>query len=114
MAIAIGLQGLGLVGILLAPGYPSLLCASLVFGLGFGGLMPLFGLLTAARFGVVRLGRMMGAAGPIMLPFQIAGLPLATALFDRSGSYRGAFAIFLGFYAAALAVLARLPGSRGI
>jgi hypothetical protein len=72
--------------------------------------MPLFGLLTAARFGAARLGRMMGAAGPVMLPFQLFGLPFATAMFDRTGSYAPAFVTFLAFYAAALAVLSRLPG----
>jgi MFS family permease len=110
MAIAIALQFVGLSAILLSPGYAALLGASVVFGLGFGGLMPLFGLLTAARFGAARLGRMMGAAGPVMLPFQLFGLPFATSVFDRTGSYAPAFVSFLALYAAALAVLSRLPG----
>ncbi len=109
MAIATGLQAVGLVAILLSPGHEALLIASLVFGLGFGGIMPLFGMLTAARFGAARLGRMMGAAGPVMLPFQLMGLPFATAVFDRTGSYLPAFVTFLAFYAAALAVLSRIP-----
>jgi MFS family permease len=110
MAIATSLQVVGLVGILLARDYPMLLAASVVFGLGFGGLMPLFGLLIAARFGAPNLGRMMGAAGPVMLPFQLLGLPFATAVFDRTGSYTPAFVTFLVFYAAALMALSRLPG----
>ena len=108
MLVATLLQTVGLVAILLAPGYAAMLAASLVFGLGFGGLMPLFGLLTAARFGAERLGRMMGAAGPLMLPFQLFGLPFASAIFDRTGSYTGAFVTFLAFYALALLVLSRL------
>ncbi len=109
MGIAIGLQVVGLVAILLSPGFAALLGASIIFGLGFGGLIPLFGMLIAARFGAARLGRMMGAAGPVMLPFQLLGLPLATAVFDRTGSYTPAFVTFLAFYAAALAILSRIP-----
>ena len=81
-----------------------------VDGLGFGGLMPLFGMLTAARFGAARLGRMMGAAGPVMLPFQLFGLPFAAAVFDRTGSYTPAFATFLAFFVAAALILWQLPG----
>jgi predicted MFS family arabinose efflux permease len=110
MALATALQAVGLISILLAPGYATLLGASLVFGLGFGGLLPLFGLLLAARFGATQLGRMMGAAGPVMLPFQLLGLPFVTSVFDRTGSYTPAFLTFLVFYAIALAVLTRLPG----
>ena len=110
MAIAIVLQAVGLVAILLSEAYPALLAASVIFGLGFGGLMPLFGLLTAARFGAARLAQMMGAAGPLMVPFQLAGLPFAAAMFDRTGSYAPAFWTFLGLYLASFAVLSRLPG----
>ena len=109
MAVAIALQAIGLLAILLSPDYSTLLGASLVFGLGFGGLMPLFGMLTAARFGAARLGRMMGAAGPVMLPFQLFGLPFATAVFDRTGSYETAFITFLVFFCAAGFILWQLP-----
>ena len=110
MAVAIALQWVGLVAIQLSPDYVALLGASGVFGLGFGGLMPLFGMLTAARFGSARLGRMMGAAGPVMLPFQLFGLPFAAAVFDRTGSYTPAFATFLAFFVAAALILWQLPG----
>jgi len=46
----------------------------------------------------------------VMLPFQLLGLPFATAVFDRTGSYTPAFVAFLFFYVAALAALSRLPG----
>jgi len=114
MSVAIALQMVGLAAILVSPGFAALLSASIVFGLGFGGLIPLFGMLVSARFGAARIGRMMGAAGPVMLPFQLAGVPFTTAVFDRSGSYAAAFATFLACYAVALAILSRLPeGSVG-
>jgi len=108
-AIATLVQLAGLTAILVSVGYGALLTASALFGLGLGGLIPLFGLLTAARFGPAQLGRMMGAVAPIMLPFQLLGLPFATATFDRTGSYQPAFITFLVFYAIALVVLSRLP-----
>ena len=109
VALSMGFQVVGLVAILLAPGYAALLAAALVFGLGCGGLIPLFGLLTVSRFGTRRLGAMMGAGFLLMLPFQILGLPFTTAVFDRTGSYAPAFVTFLGFYALATVVLSRLP-----
>ncbi len=109
MAMSMGLQGVGLVAILLTSGYAALLTGALVFGLGCGGLVPLFGLITVARFGAARLGRMMGAGFLLMLPFQLLGLPFSTAIYDRTGSYTPAFAVFLVGYAVALAVLSRLP-----
>ncbi len=118
MGGSIGCQVVGLVAILLAPGYVALLGAVLMFGLGCGGLIPLFGLLTVARFGVARLGRMMGAMLLVMLPFQLLGLPFAAAIFDHTGSYTPAFVTFLGLYAVAIVVLSQLPtgpaeGARG-
>ncbi len=109
IAVSTSVQVVGLIAILLAPGYAALLGASLVFGLGCGGLVPLFGLITVARFGAARLGRMMGATFLLMLPFQLLGLPFSTAIYDRTGSYTPAFVTFLGGYAVALAVLSRLP-----
>jgi len=109
IAISIGLQAAGLVAVALAPGYPVLLAGSIVFGLGCGGVIPLFGLLTVARFGAARLGQMMGAALLLMLPFQLLGLPFATAVFDRTGSYVPAFLTFLVLYAIAGMVLTRMP-----
>lgn len=111
MWLCVGLQALG-VGLLLeATSYPALILAALVLGLGYGGLMPLWALLLGAVFPREVFGRAMGIMAPVLIPFQIVGLPLATWIFDRTGSYETAFLIFLGFYAAAalLVVFLRLP-----
>ena len=108
LAASMGFQVVGLVGILAAPGYAALLGAAGLFGFGCGGLIPLFGLLTVARFGAARLGSMMGAALLLMQPFQLLGLPFATAVFDHTGSYTPAFVVFLGLYIAAAIMLSRL------
>jgi len=109
IAASMGLQSVGLVAVAFAPSYKMLLAGSVVFGLGCGGLIPLFGLLIVARFGAARLGHMMGAALLLMLPLQLLGLPFATGVFDRTGSYVPAFMTFLAFYAMAVVVLTRMP-----
>ena len=45
----------------------------------------------------------------LMLPLQLAGLPFATAVFDRTGSYAPAFVTFLVLYALAAITLTRVP-----
>jgi MFS family permease len=109
--IATGLQGLGVVLILNAEAYSMLLLAGTVFGLGMGGVIPLWGALIGAGFGRQAFGRVMGLMGPVMLPIHILGIPYAGWIYDRTGSYEIAFLTFIGVYALAIAVLLllRLP-----
>jgi MFS family permease len=109
--IASGLQALGLVLILYVEEYPLLLVAGAVFGLGMGGLIPLWGALIGAGFGRQAFGRVMGLMSPVMLPVHVAGIPFAGWIFDRNQSYDVAFWSFLGVYGLAIAavLLLRLP-----
>ena len=109
--LAIGLQAIGLVLLQAATTYPALLGAGVVFGLGMGGMMPLWGSLIGAAFGRLAFGRVMGLMSPVMLPIQTAGIPFAGWVFDRTGSYDLAFSSFLGVYVLAILALAfiRLP-----
>ncbi|MEE9282092.1 MAG: MFS transporter [Myxococcota bacterium] len=111
MWLAIGLQGLGLAGIMSASTHPALLAAGALFGLGYGGILPLWGVLLGAVYGRRVFGRIMGLMGPMMIPFQTLGIPFAGWVFDRTGSYQGAFATFLGLYAASALILGflRIP-----
>jgi predicted MFS family arabinose efflux permease len=114
MWLTLGLQAAG-VGLLLASsGGGELVFAGVVFGLGYGGVLPLMGVLIGTVFDRDVFGRALGLMGPIMLPFQLIGLPYATWVFGRTGSYRTAFATFVGFYLVAAVILAflRTP-SRG-
>ena len=109
--LAIGLQAIGLVLLQRATGYAALLVAGGVFGLGMGGMMPLWGSLIGAAFGRLAFGRVMGLMSPVMVPIQTVGIPFAGWVFDRTGSYDLAFAMFLGSYLLAMLALAflRLP-----
>ena len=103
--LAIGLQASGSTGLLQAESYSALLSAAAVFGLGMGGMMPLWGTLIGACFGRRSFGRVMGLMSPILLPIQILGVPFAGYVFDRSGTYDLAFAVFICMYISAMLVL---------
>ncbi|MCY3971998.1 MAG: MFS transporter [Acidobacteria bacterium] len=103
--LAIGLQASGSTGLLQAESYTALLSAAAVFGLGMGGMMPLWGTLIGACFGRRSFGRVMGLMSPILLPIQILGVPFAGYVFDRSGTYDLAFAVFVCMYLSAMLVL---------
>ena len=108
---AIVFQAVGLLGIMNSATHASLLGSGALFGLGYGGVLPLWGVLLGALYGREDFGRIMGLMGPMMIPFQTLGIPFAGFVFDRTGSYDGAFLTFLSLYAASAVLLAflRLP-----
>lgn len=69
-----------------------------IFGYGMGGVVPLQGALVGKLFGRDRFGKAMGAMRPAMLPLQVLGVPAAGFIFDTTGSYDGAYVMFLVFY----------------
>jgi len=105
MTLSIAMQAAGLGIILLAPGQLLLIVAAALFGLGFGGVLPLWGVLIGATFGREVFGRVMGAMGPLLIPFQLLGVPFATWIYDRNGSYDVAFGAFIVLYAVAAGIL---------
>ena len=108
VALAIALQVAAICILLIADTLLLLYVAGAIFGLGYGGIAPLWSLLLAERFGLAAFAKVMGAAMPITMPFSLIGLPLATYVFERSGSYLPAFAFLLLGYAAAAYCLWRL------
>jgi MFS family permease len=108
LALCTLLQLLGVWMLIYVRQYPLLIAAGLLFGLGMGGVVPLQGALVGAAFGRRAFGRVMGLMSPAMLPIQMIGVPFAGYVFDRSGSYRSAFLVFLAAFALSLGVLSRL------
>ncbi len=108
MSLSSGLGAISCVMLLFSESYPALLAAGAVFGLGMGGLVPLWGTLIGAGFGRRAFGRVMGLMSPFMLPLQTVGVPLAGLIYDRTGSYALSFEIFAGLYAGAIVVLSQL------
>lgn len=113
MALSSALQATGVLGVLRVEGYGWLLLAGAVYGLGMGGLVPLWGSMIGAVFGRLAFGRVMGAMSPFILPLQVSGVPYAGWVFDTTGRYAPAFGTFVGLYLASIGVLAllRLPAA---
>ena len=81
-----------------------------VFGLGYGGLMPLVPLTVVAYFGRGTMGAVLGCF-KLFYDGAAALAPLATAyLYDRLGGYTVAFALNAAFPCVSLAVLALAVG----
>jgi MFS family permease len=111
LGLATSFQVVAVVGLLVIgeqPSYRALLITGAIFGLGMGGLVPLWGSMVGAAFGRRSFGRAMGLMSPVMIPIQILGVPFAGFVFDRTGSYTPAFATFVVIYIAAIVVTAFL------
>lgn len=115
--LAFGFSSSGIAVLLLAGGLdslPVLFVALFIFGLGFGGTIPISEFLWAHYFGRRNLGAVRSVGMPFTIVFGSAG-PIGIALyFDAVGSYGGAFVALAAMYAVAgLAVLvSRRPPRR--
>ena len=105
MFIASGLQAAGLFFFFPLPGLAPLYVGATLFGLGFGGLVPLYAVLLRSIYPAHTMGWRVGA----ILLFGAVGMALggqaAGALFDIMGTYRVAFAIGFAFNLANLALI---------
>ena len=97
--ISIGLQFAGVTGIVIFDAYPALVVSAGMFGLGYGAQMPLSNILVATIFGRLAFPKIIGLMGPITLPFNMLGLPMATLIYEVFGSYLPAYTTVLVFYA---------------
>ncbi|MEM7017960.1 MAG: MFS transporter [Pseudomonadota bacterium] len=79
--------------------YWLLLIAGILFGAGYGGMVPLRNAVTANTFGRRSFASVSGLMRPWQIPLIPLGLPLAGWAFDTYGSYYYAYLIFIGFYA---------------
>jgi len=107
-ALAIGLELVGLAALSLEPSGAALFPVMAVFGVGLGGNLPLSAALLARAFGPAAFGPMMGLMMPLLTPLVSAGTPFAGWVFDATGSYVAAFAVFAVLAAASLVALWRV------
>jgi len=109
VACSLLLQTLGVSFLLVAENYVTLVLSGLFFGLGYGGMATLWAVLIAELFGRLSFSRVMGAMSPMIMPFNIVGIPFANLVFEWTGSYVPAYAALLLGYTVALSALWRLP-----
>lgn len=109
-----GWFALAWLGLLGRPSLPVLVATSIATGIAVGGIAPLWGALTGAAYARSSFGRAMGLMNFLMLPFSVAGAPIAARLFDETGSYELAFASFLACFAfGAIAIMFYRVGAPG-
>jgi MFS family permease len=82
-----------------------------VFGLAYGGVMPLYAVLLREYFGARTMGTLLGAAGLASTVGMAIGPPLGGFLYDAYGSYFWMFvaATAIGVGAAGIALTVRPP-----
>jgi predicted MFS family arabinose efflux permease len=113
--VALAFQFFALLGLSGLSGYSALVVAGGFFGLGLGGIAPLQAALLARSFPGGNFSRAMGLIGPLMIPFQVAGPPLAGWIFDTQGSYEMAIWIFMASTLASGVIISllKLPDTAG-
>lgn len=109
VACSLLLQATGVCLLLVAENYSTLVMSGLFFGMGYGGMATLWAVLIGELYGRLSFSRVMGAMSPMIMPFNIVGLPFANLVFDSTGSYVPAYAALLLGYTVALGALWRLP-----
>lgn len=111
--ITAGLLAAGMTLLLTLPHYAGLVIASVVIGLGFGGVTPLWTNMPARTFGARSIGRALGLMNPLHIPITATSAPLAGWISDTRGSYDLVFIIFMALCAFAAFGLFRLrmPGA---
>ena len=118
---AIGVAGAAIFIFALEPSYPILLASSSMMGLATGGILPVWGAMVGATFGVSNFGRTMGLQGPaiaiVAMPtFWLAGWVYDNPAAGEAPSFALAFRIFVGMLClSAVSLIAlRIPSSRPV
>ncbi|MFC1872085.1 MFS transporter [Chloroflexota bacterium] len=92
--------------------YWFLILSLVLFGLGWGGLIPMRAILLGDQFGRKRIGTVLGLVIGVTHLGNIVGPPLAGWVFDTWGSYQGIWFIFAGLSAIAIAIILATPRFR--
>ena len=95
----------------LADGYGALVAAAVIFGVGFGGRVPLLIAIRGDYFGREKFATIFGLSTIQMGIIQIFGPIVAGFMYDSLGSYTMAFLILFGvnMLAAMMILLVRPP-----
>jgi MFS family permease len=112
----LSLQALGIVLYLWAGPLWTFLALAVVFGIGYGGVMPLYAILTRQYFGERVMGTMYGAVFGISSVGMGIGSYLGGVFFDQSGSYTKLYVVsfLLGVSAIVLGAVLRPPFRRAM
>lgn len=81
--------------------FALLFLAGALFGLGFGGMVPVRAAIVSRLFSIDQYARAYGSLRLCMFPMTISWMPLIGYIYDTSGSYEPAFNLFAGLFAVA-------------
>jgi len=110
--IAYTLTGLGLLVLMDARTMPMVYLFIFLFGVGFGGTVPLMPAIRAEYFGLSALGKIQGFMNPVLMFASALGPIFAGLVFDTTGSYRISFLVTgLLTFCAAIAIFFARPAS---
>lgn len=107
--VSYSLSGLGILALTNVHDEASALLYSALFGIGFGGTIPLSPAIRGQYFGRAAFGKIQGFMAPVMMLGSMSGPLLAGFFYDFSGTYRTSFLITatLQFFAAITIFFAR-------
>ena len=88
--------------------FALLFLAGALFGLGFGGMVPVRAAILSRLFSTEQYARAYGSLRLCMFPMTISWLPLIGFIYDTQGSYLPAFFVFSGLFALAACIAFRL------
>ncbi len=108
-----GLQGLGVLCLLLPTTPATLALYVLLYGFAMGGNATLQATVIGECFGRLHYGSIAGRMNPVIVLIQATGIPLTGAIRDATGSYVPAFLVIVAGSLIAVACIARLdPAAR--
>ena len=93
-------------------GMGLLVPAILLLGTGWGGIVTMRVTLLRKYFGRSRFGTILGFTTGVMMLGSVAGAPLAGWVFDKWGSYQGAWLVLAGLAIAAVVIIVTAPPAR--
>lgn len=91
---------------------PMLFVAGGLFGLGFGGMIPVRAAIISRLFSIDEYARAYGSLRLCMFPLTISWMPLIGYIYDTQGSYTLAFQLFVGLFFLSLLIAWRLIPRR--
>ncbi len=91
--------------------YSWMLAAALLMGLAAGGMLPVWGAILPALFGLANYGRVMGFMMPIIALLTMPGFVILASIYDATGGYRTGLLGFSGVMLLAMLLffLIRMP-----
>ena len=96
LAFALSSLGLLLLGYTAGGQNWFLVAFAIIYGIGWGGGVPMLSVLSKAYFGTRNLATIVGLVSGVMLGGSVAGPPLVGWLFDKLGYYQPAWFLLTG------------------